>query len=227
MRFILVFIFFLSCDFADDPISKMFRLSKKIILVKEKITIDPTKADHITPIHHKLFQTLADLAEIYSSDSLKWDVQLKKTRFSLSSKAYVSAKDVYFSFNRNRNLLKHYFGKNFFYRYKSYEKIDETHIVFHFTEKINFPKIAASEAFFIYSKDYSSLDIPIGSANYMIALKPDKNEYVLIPYIEFLHLQEDSIETSYWLNSSLEKIKRRERNYDLTDFDRFIVKDYK
>ena len=108
------------------------------------------------------------------------------------------------------------------HRFKKFEKLSETKMTFEFSSLFNFKKIASSNSFFIYSKHNSSLDIPIGTGDYIVFLKPSEFEYVIMPFTKFIHTQNDSIKELFWLNSTKEKILNRKINFDLPDANRII-----
>ena len=106
MKFYFIVLYvFVSCDFAEDPISAIFKYTKQLIVVNEKINLDPSISNKEHFIHHKLFQTLGEISQISTTDSLIWTVELKNTKFSMSSNDLVQTEDIYFSLKKNLNRI--------------------------------------------------------------------------------------------------------------------------
>jgi hypothetical protein len=221
LRFVVI-IFVLSCsDFAIDPISNVFSLSKSIVIVNEEIEIDPSSTNQSHFVYDLLFQPLGTIAEINTIDSLTWDVQLKQTYFSMSSNDLVESEDIYFSYKQNENRLNDNFDQLFKTEFKRFEKVNESEMKFEFRSKIPFDSIIHSDSFYVYSKHNSTFNLKIGTGNHTIILNPKERQYVIMPFVKFIHTQTDSIEQLYWINSSLDEIKKNDFQFDLPPIQKF------
>jgi hypothetical protein len=215
--FFIIFLFIFACDFALDPISNLVLLSKKINVINRSYTIDPTLSDSIYPIHTMLYTKISENVSLETKDSLNYIISLHKKLINVSSQAYFKSKDLIFSLNKNADKIKHeYFNFD-----PIYSEINDSILNVTFIRKCNFNQIINSNFCFIYSKDFSSFDIPIGNGKYSVFIKPTDKQYLIIPFIKFTHMQTDSINLIFWVNTSLNEIKSSNFSFELGNLTRF------
>ncbi|MCB0280094.1 MAG: hypothetical protein KDD94_11350 [Calditrichaeota bacterium] len=217
MRYLFLILLLMSCRTADDPVSMILSSAKRVSLIQHPQPIDPARADSITAIHRLLFQTLEQIAVISTTDSLLWLIELKSTPVNSAARKQFTIDDIAYSFKQNRS---HLLLEPGFSKLRKFERIDESSCSFRFAEKFDFALVAAN-LFFVFSSDYSFDDIPLGNGEYQVLLKPEKDQYILIPYTDFHHLIEDAVERVIWLYTTKKRIEENQFRFKLGDLNRY------
>ena len=216
MKILILILFVLSsCEYSEDPISKNFRLADNVILINEQLDANPSYVDSVNDLHRILYENLGKHAKLKSVDNSKWTLEIKKSYFNLSSNDLVELEDFVFSINEQSS----YISKN----YPDFEIVshnNETNEI-KLIKSFDLNLIFNDSNLFLFSKQYAVGDIPVGTGDYFIFMRPTKNEYLLMPFVKFIHTNNSNFKHIFWTNMNLVKLKEKEYNFNLSDLNKY------